>query len=299
MAEYFEKVAREQHLEPPQGYGYKADVPLGVGCWVDQQSTCKVLEKPVCIPSGAPHHQGYLMMYGYGKKEAMVSILEGQMPPMLPCTMKDPKEFGSLEAIADNFGNKDPKAAAKDCEYCVAFRVPADLVTKVETPERDLWLVRFDQDLVSPFLQFCKEGNAAMVAKGVAHFGKGEIVDETGISGLMMAAMGGWQETCQALLDARADASAAEPRQQRTPLMFAAQGGHTGAVSALLAARADAAKADADGNTALMWAAVGGRTAVVQLLAPVSPKDAKDKEGRTARQIAEQMKHSETAAALA
>merc|ERR1719350_459923 len=116
----------------------------------------------------------------------MVSILEGQLPPMLPCTTKDPNDFGSLEAIADNFGSKDPKAVSSNCEYCVAFRVPAHLATKADTPGRDLWIVRFDQDLVSPFLQACKEGSLEKVKRGLDHFGTAELVDELGVSALMM-----------------------------------------------------------------------------------------------------------------
>ena len=41
----------------------------------------------------------------------MKSILEGGIAQAMPATSKEPALFGSLEAIADNFGATDPKAA--------------------------------------------------------------------------------------------------------------------------------------------------------------------------------------------
>jgi hypothetical protein len=206
-----EGVARKQQIEPPPGYGYHTETELGVGCFVDENTKCRVLEKPVSIPSGKRERQGYMMMYGYCQKAGMVSILEGQIPPIMPCTMKDPKQFNSLVDIADNFGNKNPEAAKGNSEYCVAFRVPSELATQAETPGRDIWMVRFDQDVVSPFLQAAQDGadgkvNAAMSQRGGDR--PGEVCDEHGVSALMMAAFGGHEGTCRALLAKGADVNA-------------------------------------------------------------------------------------------
>merc|ERR1712130_88021 len=96
-------------------------------------------------------------------------------------------------------------------DFCVVLRVPAELVSKVDTPDRDLWIVRFDQDVISPFLQAAKEGDAAMVTKAVESGVSGKAVDEDGVSALMMAATNGSLETCEVLLKHGADANGVEP----------------------------------------------------------------------------------------
>jgi len=301
MSDYMEAVARKQKLEPPSGYGYKADVALGVGCWLEEHTGVQVLEKPVCIPSGKKEVQGYIMLFGYCGKDGMEHILQGGLPPQLPATQKEPREFSSMAHIADNFGNKDPQAAASNSAFCVAFRVPADIAHKVDTPGRDIWMIRFDQNIVAPYLQAVKEGSVEKVKGALSNF-PGDVFDEEGVSALMMAAFGGWDETCQALINNKADVNAHDPAGLKTPLMFAAQGGHSKMVSQLLAANADPSKADQEGLTPLMWAAVAGKTEVAKVLKPVSPLDAVTKEGQypglNAKQLAEKMNHKDVLAVL-
>mmetsp|Transcript_25810 Transcript_25810/g.80476 ORF Transcript_25810/g.80476 Transcript_25810/m.80476 type:complete len:309 (-) Transcript_25810:93-1019(-) len=300
MADYMEVVARKQRGEPPSGYGYKADIDMGVGFFREEKTGVKVLEKPVVIPSGKPEHQGYVVVFAYSSQEGVKSLLEGGLPPMLPATKKEPKEFDSKAAIADNFGNKDAEASVKKgtSDFCVAMRVPAELATKVDTPGRDLWIVRFDQDVVSPFLQAAKVGDAAMVTKGVESGISGQTVDEDGVSALMMAAMNGSLETCQVLLDHGASANAPEPISGRTPMMFAAQGGGTAVVELMLGKKADPSKADSEGQTALMWAAVANKADTAKVLAGFGFTDMTNEKGQTALAVAEAMGHAATVAVL-
>eukprot|EP00416_Gambierdiscus_australes_P037522 CAMPEP_0171107266 /NCGR_PEP_ID=MMETSP0766_2-20121228/66447_1 /TAXON_ID=439317 /ORGANISM="Gambierdiscus australes, Strain CAWD 149" /LENGTH=302 /DNA_ID=CAMNT_0011568527 /DNA_START=91 /DNA_END=999 /DNA_ORIENTATION=+ len=300
MADYMEATARRQTVEPPAGYGYKADMGMGVGFFRDQITGCQVLEKPVVIPSGKPMHQGYVIVYAYSKEEGIRSLLEGALPPMLPATRKEPREFASKAEIAHNFGNKDPEASVKQgtSDFCVALRVPAELATKVDAPGRDLWIVRFDQDVVSPLLQAAKEGDVALVSKGVESGVDGAVVDEDGVSAVMMAASKGSLGTCQVLLDHGASANSAEPINNRTPLMFAAQGGFVDVLELLLGKKADASAVDSEGCTALMWAATAGHPQAAKVLAGFGFADKTNRQGLTALAIAEKMGHATTAAML-
>ena len=83
MTDYMEAVARKQRCEPPTGYGYKADVALGVGCFLDEQTGCKVLEKPVPIPSGKLNHQGYIMLYAYCRQEGTARSMISTTPTLV------------------------------------------------------------------------------------------------------------------------------------------------------------------------------------------------------------------------
>lgn len=299
LATFMEAVARKQKADPPPRYGYQADIDMGVGWYREEQTGCHVLEKPVIIPSGVPHYQGYKIFFAYCAKEGVQGVLEGQTPPVLPATEKEPTDFQSLEKISENFGAKDPKAAAPNSKYCVAFRVPAELANQAEVPGRNIWMVDLTKDKITPFLQAAKEGDAKKVKQHLASGVAGDSVDEDGISALMMAACGNFGETCQAMLDSGALIDYADPNQARTALMFAAQGGHSAAASALLAAKADTSKADSEGQTALHWAAVAGQAEMVKtLLASGCPKDVKNKEGLTPLQVAEKMGHSSAVAAL-
>lgn len=118
----------------------------------------KTSKKPVSIPSGKALQQGYVVLFAYSSEEGVTSLLSGQLPPMLPATKKEPAEFNSKAEIAHNFGCTDAEASVKKgtSDFCVAFRVPAELATKVETPGRDIWIIRFDQNSVGPFLQAAK-----------------------------------------------------------------------------------------------------------------------------------------------
>eukprot|EP00930_Biecheleria_cincta_P077257 TRINITY_DN64540_c0_g1_i1.p1 TRINITY_DN64540_c0_g1~~TRINITY_DN64540_c0_g1_i1.p1 ORF type:complete len:308 (-),score=83.79 TRINITY_DN64540_c0_g1_i1:151-1074(-) len=300
LADFMEAVARKQKAEPPMRYGYKLEVDLGIGFFREEQTGCHVVEKPVIIPSGRKEYLGYVVFFAYCGKEGMMQLLEGACPPVLPASKKEPANFASLEAIADNFGAKDAKAASANATYCVPLRVPVELANQAEVPGRDIWMVQFNLDKISPFLQAAKEGDAAKVQSIIAdpQGVKGPIVDEDGVSALMMAAFAGSAETCQALLGGGAEINYAEPDQNRTALMFAAQGGYSPVVQVLLNAKADASKVDNDGQTALHWAAVANKAETAKLLSVHCPKDAKNREGLTALDVAEKMKHANTVAAL-
>lgn len=299
LATFMEAVARKQKADPPPRYGYQVDVEMGIGWYREEQTGCHVLEKPVVIPSGVPHYQGYKIFFAYCQKAGVRDVLEGHTPPVLPATEKEPTEFKSLEHISDNFGAKDPKAAAENSKYCVAFLVPGELATQAEVPGRNIWMVDLSKDKVSPFLQAAKAGDASKAKQRLAGGVSGDAVDEDGVSALMMAAFANSAETCQAILGSGASVDYAEPNQGRTALMFAAQGGHAEAASALLSAKAETSKVDSEGQTALHWAALAGKTEMAKsLLASGCPKDAKNKEGLTALQVAEKLGHTSTVAAL-
>lgn len=302
MSEFMEAVARNGSGTLPDGYGYEADVALRVGFYRYAKNGVKVLEKPVRIPSGDSNIQGYMIFYAYCSKDGMVSLLEGGMPPQLPCTVKEPSAFESLEAIADNFGNKDPKSAKANSEYSAVFRVPAQLATQVDTPDRDIWIVRFDQDYVSPYLQHVKEGEVEKATKFLDEGAvKASCVDEEGVSGLMMAAMAGNVAMCEMLINRRAQINWVEPINSRTPLMFAAQGGFTSIVDLMLKSGADIMKQDSEGQSALMWAALGGKTETAKLLKAQGGPELlalKNTGGTTALDVAKVVGHTETVAVI-
>lgn len=306
LSEYMEAVARRHQVDTPPGYGYKAAVGgeegVNIGFLVEATSGCQVLEKPVIIPSGKPDYQGYMMFYAYCAQGGIEHLLGGNMPEKLPATTKDPRAFGSKEAIAKNFGNKDPKgsAAAGNSDYCVAIRVPPELVVRVEglSDDYDLWMIRIDQSLIMPFLSAAKSGNAALVTKGLEAGIDAKTVDEDLVPVLTIAAFSGSLETCQVLLSKGADANAAEPTNGRTALMAAAQAGAAPIVQLLLSAGANPSAADSEGQTALMWAATANKAETAKFLAAKGIKDIKNNQGLTALQVAEKMGHADTVAAL-
>jgi len=296
LSEFMEAKARRTKAEVPSGYGYTADVALGVGFFTEEKNQVKVLEDPVKIPSGDLLMHGYAIVYAYCTKDGVESLLSGQMPPQLPCTKKEPTDFGSLAQIADNFGSKD---TSKKMDYCVCFRVPADLANPVEgagVGGRDIWIVRFDNDAVSPLLEAAKNGNTTKVNKLLdSGLVKATAMDEQGVSALMMAACEGHLQVCQTLIKNGADVNHAEVLTKKTALMFAAQAGHASIVELLLNANADASKLDNEGCTALMWAATAGRKDVAALLVAKAPatKAAKNAQGQTAMDLADKMGHKE------
>ncbi|CAE7424411.1 ANK1 [Symbiodinium pilosum] len=298
LADYMQAVMRRTKLRPPLTYGYKGDPDLGVGFWMHDTNKCKVLEKPIVIPSGLDHYQGYSVFFAYCGEEGVKHMLEGACPPILPATEKEPADFASLADIANNFGAKDPEAAKGNSEFCVAICVPQELATKADVPGRDIWMIQFEQDRVSAFLQAAKEGNVEKLEAAMKDGIKGNLVDEHGVSALMMAAFMGSNKACEALLQGGAEVNHAERLNKRTALMMAAQGGHEEVVKSLLAAKADTKEVDSEMQTALHWAAVAGKTAVARLLASIGQKDAKNEQGETPAQVAEKMGHTETAAAL-
>eukprot|EP00929_Paragymnodinium_shiwhaense_P070786 TRINITY_DN358_c0_g5_i2.p1 TRINITY_DN358_c0_g5~~TRINITY_DN358_c0_g5_i2.p1 ORF type:complete len:343 (-),score=87.75 TRINITY_DN358_c0_g5_i2:550-1443(-) len=294
-----EASARGHKADIPEGYGYKGDVGYDTGFFLDSRTGCMVHHKPVVLPSGNPGFQGYMMLFAYCGKEGMEAFLQGGMPPMMPATQKAPSDFATLAAIAANFGHAKPETATENSRYCFAFRVPADLATKADAPgDRDIWVIRLDQDTITPVLQAASEGNMKLVSDGLKAGVSGAIVDHVGTSALMMAAMSGSAEVCKALVEHGAEVNLVEPVGSKTALMFAAQGGHLEAGKFLIENKADASKVDNEGATALMWAALAGKAQMVRLLLLQGQKDVKNKEGLTALDIAKKVGHADTVKAL-
>lgn len=298
LTDFYEALARKQQGQVPEGYGYSADVALGVGFYKEQRLGVSVLEKPIVIPTGTASFQGYMLFFAYCTKEGVESILSGQFPPALPATTKEPHTFESLAKIADNFGYQDPTAGGDKCKFCVAFRVPASLANQAETPGRDIWMLMFSNDKVVPFLIAVKESDKGKVDKYLKDGMSSDTADEDGVTGLMSAAFNGDLEICQTLVSKGACTNSTELINQRTSLMFAAQGGHTEVVEFLLNEKADPTMKDSDGSTAMMWAALAGKAPTVRCLATKAGADAKNSEGLNALQIAEKIGHVEVIAAL-
>jgi len=296
LADFMEAVARRHQADPPANYGYKAAVgEFNIGFYLETRTGVKVLEKPITIPSGKPDYQGYMILFAYCAQGGVEHLLSGNLPEQLPATGWAPCQFASKEDIGKSFGNKDPKASAKAgaSDYCVAFRVPAQLATQVKglSDDYDLWLIRMDQSVVMPFLQAVKDGNAEAVNKGIQGGIDAKTVDEDSIPALMIAANSGSLETCQVLLQAGADPNGAEPFNSKTPLMTAAQAGSTEIVELLLASGADPGMVDSEGTTALMWAAVANKAETAKLLEAKGGAEKTNNEGLTAAAIAQKMGH--------
>eukprot|EP00913_Durusdinium_trenchii_P026267 g24646.t1 len=247
----------------------KADTELGIGYWMEIKTGCKVVEKPVIVPSGLDHHQGYRILYAYCGKdlEGVESLLEGALPPMLPATAKEPKEFATLEAIAENFGAKDPKARGTMylSDLMASYASPSWLTVSPQLgmPSLSAWPAtattasgsHTGAALLTGGSAAAKTKNAAKLAAGLKEGVKGDVVDEEGVSALMMAASEGGAEACEVLLKG---------------------GNHLEAVKTLLAAKADTTKVDSEGNTALHWAAVAGGLETARLLASLGQKTTKN-----------------------
>jgi len=263
MLHYMQAFANDQQHAAPTGYELKADEALGVNFLVCAQTGVKLLEKPICFPSGVRHYQGYRWLYAYFELKGIRNILEGALPPMLPATTREPQAFMNRDAIAQNFDSKSQREMTGSCEFCVAFRMPSELVTEGNVPNRDIWLIRFGHDKVSPFLQAVSSGDAEKVKQGLQNLGS-DVVDD----------------------------------DKKSALMYAAHAGHSDVVSVLLAAQADPSQVDKTGNTALMWAAHSGDAQVIKQLLAVSSKDAKNVHGVSALEIAQEMQRAEAVAAL-
>eukprot|EP00929_Paragymnodinium_shiwhaense_P070782 TRINITY_DN358_c0_g1_i1.p1 TRINITY_DN358_c0_g1~~TRINITY_DN358_c0_g1_i1.p1 ORF type:complete len:315 (-),score=93.49 TRINITY_DN358_c0_g1_i1:451-1395(-) len=299
LADYMEAAARGHKADIPEGYGYKGDVALDAGFFMDERTGCAVHHKPVVLPSGKSGFQGYMMLFAYCGQEGVRALLQGSLPPMMPATQKAPNDFESLAAIAANFGHTKPETATENSRFCFPFRVPAELAVRADAPGgRDIWVIRLDQDTVTPLLQAAAEGNLELVNQCLKGGVSGAVVDHLGTTALMMAAMNGKADVCKALLAHGASINAAEPVGSKTALMFAAQGGHVDAAKLLLDGKADASKADNEGATALMWAALAGKEDMIRLLLPRSQKAAKNKEGLSALDIANKVGHADAIKAL-
>lgn len=120
------------------------------------------------------------------------------------------------------------------------------------------------------------------------------VLDETGLTLLMVAAHEGKEDLLENLLGSGADV---EERDEKgyTALMFACNAGQAGAAARLITAGADVNAGDNDGSTPLMFAAQHGHDGVVTLLleAGADPDRVGD-HGLSAIGFAEQNGRSET-----
>ncbi|KAN0079531.1 hypothetical protein V8E54_004745 [Elaphomyces granulatus] len=92
-----------------------------------------------------------------------------------------------------------------------------------------------------------------------------ELIGESRMIGIHLAAYFGLQESVSALLDKNADVESTDERG-RTPLSWAAEKGHEAVVKLLLDKNADIESDDNICRTPLAWAAENGHEAVVKLL---------------------------------
>ncbi|XP_069702245.1 putative ankyrin repeat protein PA3287 [Periplaneta americana] len=125
-------------------------------------------------------------------------------------------------------------------------------------------------------------------------------VDHDGRTPLWLAAEQDHQDACRALLAAGARPDVKERRFGRSVLNEAACRGHPAVCELLLAAGARPNEADdAHQQTALHGAAWGGHAPVVQLLLQHgAERGARDKQGRTALDLARQFGRTAVAAML-
>ena len=104
--------------------------------------------------------------------------------------------------------------------------------------------------------------------------------DAAGVTPLHMAALGGWLELAQLLLDQGALINARDKLSGGTPLIMAVMHGHTDVIELLLAQGADIDMATNRGTTALHAAVAVGRRDIVRRLldhgADISLRDEKN-----------------------
>lgn len=120
-----------------------------------------------------------------------------------------------------------------------------------------------------------------------------------GLTPLMAAAYAGQAEVVQELIDRGAKPDATD-RIGKNAMIYAAGEGHTPVVRILLKCGVDPNAVYVNELTALMWAAGYGRTEAVKALLEAGARaDFKDNRGKTALQIAQEMRHDATISALA
>jgi ankyrin repeat protein len=120
------------------------------------------------------------------------------------------------------------------------------------------------------------------------------VLDETGLTMLMVAAHEGREEILDQLIQGGANLEARD-ESGYTALMFACNAGKNGCVTRLLAARADVNARDKDGSTPLMFAAQHGNNAIVTLLLQAGgDPNAAGTHGLSALGFAKQNGHDET-----
>ena len=121
-----------------------------------------------------------------------------------------------------------------------------------------------------------------------------QILDETGLTMLMVAAYEGREEILEQLIGRGANLEAKD-ESGYTALMFACNAGKAGCVAKLLAARADVNACDKDGSNPLMFAAQHGNNAIVTLLLQAgADPNVVGTHGLSAIGFAQQNGHAET-----
>lgn len=307
MTEYFEAYHLKQALFIPDGYVPEVELPSRIRFYRNERLGIKVYDRPIIIPSGTPLDSQYAIVYGMTTQDGVHSIvLQGDqfwrssatvrhgdwqgdlfrmMPVMLPASKKEPAEFDSLEAIANNFGTKELWG-----HYCIAFRVPLALMTQAELPGRDVWMVRFDRDIISQIFSSCIAGEGERVAKLLEPgWVRGDIMDEDQVSALMMAAVGGSAKAVQALIQHGAIVNYADP-YHRSAIFYSAQYGTVEAAGALCQCKANPDQVDDKGNTPLIWSAIYDQGDVAGFLSiKCIDKLMENNEGKCAIEIATEM----------
>jgi ankyrin repeat protein len=116
-----------------------------------------------------------------------------------------------------------------------------------------------------------------------------------GVTPLMAAAFGGQIDIARELLARGADVGAVD-RLRKSAMVYAAGEGHTEIVKLLLTHGVDADTIYANDLTALMWAAGQGKAEAVRALLDAGARtDLKDNRGKTAADIAHELKHEDVA----
>jgi ankyrin repeat protein len=119
---------------------------------------------------------------------------------------------------------------------------------------------------MTPLVQACTNGSAALVALLLKAGANANTPVATGETSLMSCARAGAVEAVRLLLVQGADVNAKEPTEHQTALMWAAAEGHPKVVQTLIEARADLTAHTRLGFTALHFAARTGDIESTQLL---------------------------------
>jgi len=127
-----------------------------------------------------------------------------------------------------------------------------------------------------------EEDYAKVVELLLKHGAKVDILSNDGTAAVHAAAGHSGARVMRQLLEAGADPSLPTAKSKRGPLFFAAQSGRSETATVLLDADADAKAADNEGFTVLHEAATFGNAEVMKvLLAAGAPVDARDRDGAT------------------
>lgn len=124
-----------------------------------------------------------------------------------------------------------------------------------------------------------------------------DVMDDDGRTPLHLAAMNGWLDVVERLLEAKAPINATDVHRQ-TPMHLAAHQNHASVIERLIAGGAMVNLADERGQTPLHLAARHGRLEAVKILAPKSLINALDQQGRSTAALARDRGHDAVLATI-